>query len=247
MADYGPSGIEEKGRATPAHLMPQGKVLDRKEKARVDAKSGAIKKIRKDFGDSGQQGLTQLIGAGRLAPTDTTRKFEETVRNQQPIEPFTSQLMLEAEHRELNKRIKGFDAKISKGRQLTEPGKDQLVSGLGQGVEMARDRSARENLTKREFDIYYQVRRQFAERREAIGRIAETAVNFTPVGERVDIGNIPNYTRREFDQAVQAGKMRVGSVILSGTKGIHVVTEKDILNVTDRLWKSRGVPLRGMR
>jgi hypothetical protein len=144
--------------------------------------------------------------------------------------------MLDDEKRELNRKIKGFAGKMAKANPI-DPVYETVIAPVG----------PRDFLTQREYDIYLNVRRQFAERREAIGRIAETAVNFTPVGERVDIGNIPNYTRREFDQAVQAGKMRVGSVILSGTKGIHVVTEKDILNVTDRLWKSRGVPLRGMR
>jgi len=252
MAEYGSAGIEERGRVTPGEtIQPEeielGRSAVRKRKAQVDAKGAAIKKLRKDYGNAGQRGLTELIGAGQLRPTETTQNFEAVVRSGQPLEPLTSQLMLEAEHRELNKRIKGFDAKISKGRQLTEPGKDQTVSGLGQGVEMARDRSARENLTKRELDIYYQVRGQFAERREYIGRIAQAAVLATPPGERVDIGNIPNYTMQEFDLGVSRGQIRVGEVILSGTKGIHFVDEKDILDSKDRMWKLRGVPLRGIQ
>ena len=243
MADYGPSGIEEKGRAVPGHMIQpeevelRGSAKARKEKTRADAKGAAIKKIRKDFGNSGQKGLTQLSGAGRLPPTETTRKFEEAVRNQQPIEPFTSRLMLDDEKRELNRKIKGFAGKRAKASQI------DIVSETVIGSVDPRD-----FLTQRELDIYHQVRRQFAERREYITRIAVAAVHATPPGERIDIGNIPSYTSQEFDLGVSRRQINVGDVILAGgTKGIHFVTEKDLLDSADRTWKARGVPLRGMR
>ena len=254
MAEYGAAGIDERGRVRPGEMLQQ-RDIDlarsselRAQKAKVKAKNITIQKLRKDHGNAAQVELTKLIGTENSPPTPITAQFEDHVRKGGDPTDFGQTLLIEEEKKELEKAIPKFGAKLGAWDKELRGGGARGGPGIYTGFDEPEDWRirARRNLKKADKNAYYNIEKAFRLKREFVTRLAAEAVRHTPPGQRPDIANIPSFTHREFDLAVERGQMRVGTMIMT-SQGVKPVTTQDLRDAQDRLYEKRTSPLRKNR
>lgn len=262
MAEYGAAGFEERGRVRPGEALQQTDIdiarstADQAYKEKSEIRGRAIGGLRKRHGNEAQVALTNLIGTENSPQTALTQKFEQHVRSGRDPSEFGRYFFAKEEISELRKAIPALnkdwggktpiDPTVGEGLLATA----QIALGIDPrgpaGTKPEWRKKAERRLKGRDLNSYFAIERAYERKREVVIQLATEAVRHTPRGQKVDVANIPTYTHNQFDQAVQKGEMKVGTMIMTSA-GVKPVTSQDIRAAQDRLWQRRGVPLQQMR